>query len=87
MLSWLVGYTLASIVAAFVIVRIFDYIFAGVSGNIVAGARLGLFVGAWTVVTAKAGMHTITRQARQLRHGNASAMNRINAIVSRRKLK
>lgn len=80
MLGWLVGYTLASIVAAIIIVRIFDYLFAGATGNIAASARLGLFVATWTVVTTKVGM-------RQLKQGSASARNRIDSLLSRRELK
>lgn len=81
MLGWLVGYTLASIVAALLIVRIFDYIFAGVTGNIASVARFGLFVITWTAVTWKAGMHSFTAQVRQLRQGNADALARIDALT------
>lgn len=64
MLGWLVGYTLASIVAAIIVVRIFDYIFAGATGSIVNVARLALFVITWTLITAKSGMHGFTTQVR-----------------------
>jgi hypothetical protein len=83
MLGWLVGYTLASIAAAFVIVRIFDYLFAGATGNIATAARLGLFVATWTAVTAKSGMHVFTTQVRQLKQSSAGARNWIDARIRR----
>ena len=73
-MGWLVGSTLASIVAAFLVVRIFDYVFAGVTGSLINVARAGLFVVTWTAVTTKSGMHGFTKQVRQLRQGNAKAI-------------
>ena len=70
-MGWLVGYTVASIVAAFIAVRIFDYVFAGVVGSLASTARLGVFVIAWTAVTARSGMHGVTTSMRQLRQGIA----------------
>ena len=69
-MGWLVGYTLASIVTSFIVVKIFDYIFAGVTNSLVGSARFGLFIVTWTAVTAQAGMHEFTRRVRQLRQGN-----------------
>ncbi len=66
-MGWLVGYTLASIAASFIAVKIFDYIFAGASNGLVSSARCGLFVGTWTAVTARAGMHGLTKRVRQFR--------------------
>lgn len=66
-MGWLVGYTLASIVTSFIAVKIFDHIFAGVTGSLVSIARVPLFVGTWTAVTATAGMRGFTRKVRQLR--------------------
>lgn len=67
-LGWLVNYTLASIAAAFVVVKIFDYIFGGAISGLTSIARAGLFVGTWTAVTTKAGMHGFSKKVRQLRH-------------------
>ena len=66
-MGWLVGYTLASMASAFVVVKIFDYFFEGVSSGLVSIARAGLFVGTWTAVTAKAGMSGVTKRVRQLK--------------------
>ena len=68
-MGWLINYLLASMVTSFVIVKIFDYIFAGVTSGLVSGARFPLFVVTWTAVTAKAGMHGFTKRVRQLRQG------------------
>ena len=69
-MGWLVSYTLASIAAAFVAVKIFDWIFAGAVGGLVSSARAGLFVATWTAVTAKAGMRGFSKKVRQLRQGH-----------------
>lgn len=76
-MGWLIGYTLASIAAAFIVVRLFDYIFAGVTGSLVNIARFGLFVATWSAVTVKAVMHGFTGQVRQLRQSNAAAIEAI----------
>ena len=34
-MGWLIGPTLASMVAAFIIGKIFDYLFAGIAGSVV----------------------------------------------------
>ena len=68
-MGWLVNYTLASIASAFIVVKIFDYIFAGAASGLVSTARLGLFVGTWTAVTAKAGMSGFSKRVRQLKQG------------------
>lgn len=66
-MGWLVGYTIASLVAAFIIVKLFDYVVQGASGSIVVAARYGLFVLAWTVITARGGMNVFSRKVRQIR--------------------
>lgn len=71
-MGWLVSYTLASIAASFVVVKIFDYIFAGAASGLVSSARFGVFVVTWTAVTAKAGMHGVTKRVRRLRQGYKS---------------
>ena len=68
-MGWLVSYTLASIAASFIVVKIFDYIFAEAVGGLVSSARAGLFVATWTAVTAQTGMHGVTKRVRQLRQG------------------
>lgn len=66
-MGWLVGSTLASIVASFIAIKVFDYVFVGVTGGLVGGARLGLFVVTWTAVTTQSGMHGVTSRIRGLR--------------------
>ena len=68
-LGWLVSYTLASIAASFIVVKIFDYIFEGVSSGLVSIARAGLFIITWTAVTANGGMRGVTKRVRQLKQG------------------
>ena len=70
-MGWLVNYILASMVASFIVVKIFDYIFAGATSGLVSIARFGLFVVTWTAVTAQAGMHGFTKRVRQLRHSGS----------------
>lgn len=76
-MGWLVGYTLASMVAAFVIVRIFDYLVSGAVGGLAHAARTSLFVSAWTAVTTGLGMRDFTKRVRQLRQANARWIARI----------
>ena len=66
-MSWLVGYVMASMVGAFVAVRIFDHIVAGVVGGAAGTVKLGLFVGTWTAITAGSGMRSFTNKVRQAR--------------------
>ena len=66
-MGWLFGSTLASIAASLVVVKIFDYIFAGVASGVVSSARAGLFVATWTAVTAKAGMNGFTKRIASIR--------------------
>ena len=69
-MGWLIGPTIASFVAAFLVVKLFDFIFGGVTGSIASVARACLFVVTWTAVSAKGGMRSFTRKVRQLRAGN-----------------
>ena len=68
-MGWLVSYTLASIAASFVALKIFDYLFAEAVSSLVSIARAGLFVATWTAVTAKGGMNVFTKRVRQVRQG------------------
>jgi len=79
LIGWLVGPTLASLVMAFVVVRILEYVFSGVAGSLTSAARFGLFVVTWTAVTAMGGMHGVTSLARRLRQGNAAV--RLDALA------
>ena len=66
-MGWLVGYTLASMATSFLVVKIFDYILAGAVGGLVSSARVGLFVGTWTAVTAGAGMRGFSKRIASIR--------------------
>jgi hypothetical protein len=79
-MGWLVGSILASLVAAVIVVKIFDYLFAGMVGGLASTARAVLFVVTWTAVTAKAGMHGLTSQVRQLRQGNTKAIEALTKV-------
>ncbi len=68
-MGWLVGYTLASMAASFIVVKLLDYIFAETTSGLVGVARCGLFVATWTAVTAQAGMHGFSKKVRQLKQG------------------
>ena len=76
-MGWLVGYTIASMVGALFVVRIFDYIFSGVAGGIHNTAKAGLFVGTWTAITVGSGMHDFTSRVRKLRKMNREVSSRI----------
>jgi hypothetical protein len=69
-MSWLIGYTLASLAAAFIAVRIFDYVVSGATENV---ARASVFITTWTAVTAQSGMRGFSKSAQRLRKGSANA--------------
>ncbi len=77
-MGWLVGYTLASMVSAFVVVRAFD---AAVSGTTENASRGIVFVTTWAGVTAHSGMRNLSKAARQLRRQN---MDRLDAMEKER---
>ena len=77
-MGWLVGPTLASFVAAFIVVRVFDHVFSGATGTLVSVARAGVFVATWTTVTAQAGMRGFSKRVRQVRQGNAKAIKALS---------
>jgi hypothetical protein len=76
-MGWLVGSILASLVAAVIVVKVFDYLFAGMAGGLANTARAVLFVVTWTAVTAQAGMHGFTSRIRALRKSIAPEMGDI----------
>lgn len=66
-MRWLFGYVIASLVGSFFVVRIFDYIFAGVVGTAVTAAKAGLFVSIWSAITTGSGMRDVNKRVKQLR--------------------
>jgi hypothetical protein len=67
-MSWLIGYTLASMAAAFIAIRIFDYVVSGATDNL---ARASVFVVTWTAVTAQSAMRGVSKSAQKLRQRSA----------------
>lgn len=68
-MGWLVNYVVASWVLAIVAVKLYDYLFAGVSSGLSNVARATIFIGTWTLVTTASGMHGFTKGVRNLRQG------------------
>ena len=66
-MGWLIGPTLASFAAAFLVVKLFDYVFSGVPGTLYSVARAGVFGVTWTAVTALLGMRGFSGRIRALR--------------------
>ena len=80
-MGWLLGPVIASIVSAFVVVRIFDYIFGGVTSGVINPIRSILFVGTSTAVTTGSGMRGFTSRVRRLRRGVTAAENRLHSLT------
>lgn len=66
-MGWLIGPTIASAMVAYVAVRIFSYIFGEANSGVANAARAGVFVAAWTAVTAGSGMRGFNKRVRKLR--------------------
>ena len=77
-MSWLIGSTLASFVAAFIVIKLFDYVFSGVTGTLGSVARAGVFVVTWTAVTVQLGMRAFSGRIRALRRDNAKAITALS---------
>ena len=58
---------MASLVIAFIVVRIFDHLFAGMVGAASGVIRAILFVASWTAVTTAAGMRGVSRLTERLK--------------------
>jgi hypothetical protein len=80
-MSWLLGYTVVSMAVAFIVIKIFDYLFSGVAGGFTGVARAGLFVITWAAITAQSGMRGVSKTARQLRQGNADATSLLTTLT------
>lgn len=84
-MGFLVGAATFSLVAAILVVRIFDYVkdwmFEEASNGFVNGARAGLFVTTWTAVTTRAGMDGLTKRVRRLKRGAAALEARLDALT------
>ena len=80
-MGWLLGYTLGSIAASFVVVRAFDFLVGGAVDSATSAARGIVFVTTWAAVTAKAGMRDLTKTAQKLRLKNLVAKNKIDSLI------
>jgi len=80
-MGWLLGYTLGSVAASFVVVRAFDFLVGGAVDSATSAARGIVFVNTWAAVTAKSGMRDLTKSAQKLRLRNLTAKNKINALT------
>ena len=80
-MGWLLGYTLGSIAASFVVVRAFDFLVGGAVDSATSAARGIVFVNTWAAVTAKSGMRDLAKSAQKLRLSNLVAKNKIDALI------
>ena len=66
-MSWLLGYTFASLVGAVLAVRIVEFLFAPLVGGIGGAVRVGLHMGTWTAITVSVGMRDFTQRVQRFR--------------------
>ena len=81
-MGWLLGYTLGSMAASFVVVKLFDFLVGGAVDSATSAARGIVFVNTWAAVTAKAGMRDVTKQVIRLRLSNLVAKNKLDALAN-----
>ena len=81
-MGWLLGYTLGSMAASFVVVKLFDFLVGGAVDSATSAARGIVVVNTWAAVTAKAGMRDVTKQVRRLRLSNLVAKNKLDALAN-----
>ena len=80
-MGWLLGYTLGSIAASFVVVRAFDFLVGGAVDSATSAARGIVFVNTWAAVTAKSGMRDLTKTAQKLRLKNLVVKNKVDSLI------
>ena len=80
-MGWLLGYTLGSIAASFVVVRLFDFLVGGAVDSATSAARGIVFVNTWAAVTAKSGMRDLTKTAQKLRLKNLVVKNKVDSLI------
>ena len=85
-MSWLISYTIASIVGALFVVRLFDYVVGGFAGHISSIVRGGLFVSVWTAITTASGMRSFTKTVRGLRKSGQEVSGLINPLPKDKRL-
>ena len=80
-MGWLLGYTLGSMAASFVVVKLFDFLVGGAVDSATSAARGIVFVNTWAAVTTKSAMRDVTKTARKLRLSNLVAKNKLDALI------
>ena len=80
-MGWLLGYTLGSIAASFVVVRAFDFLVGGAVDSATSAARGIVFVNTWAAVTTKSAMRDVSKTAQKLRLKNLVVKNKIDALA------
>ena len=80
-MGWLLGYTLGSIAASYIVVRLFDFLVGGAVDSATNAARVIVFVNTWAAVTAKSGMRDLAKTAQKLRLKNLVVKNKIDALI------
>ena len=80
-MGWLLGHTLGSIAASYIVVRLFDFLVGGAVDSATNAARGIVFVNTWAAVTAKSGMRDLAKTAQKLRLKNLVVKNKIDALI------
>ena len=81
-MGWLLGYTLGSMAASFVVVKLFDFLVGGAVDSATSAARGIVFENTSAAVTAKARIRDVTKQVRRLRLSNLVAKNKLDALAN-----
>ena len=79
-MGWLIGNVMGSMVAAFVIVRVWDWLSVGVTGSVASVARASIFVTVWTAITTVTGMRAVDQGERQLRQVHKGVLSRLKPL-------
>ena len=75
-MGWLISLTIASMVGAFVAVRIVEYVVTGLVGSLASSVKASLLVSAWTAITTGLGDAKLTKGVRKLRQSNKGAIKK-----------
>jgi hypothetical protein len=84
-MGWLVSYAIAAAAAAYVVVRIWEFLFSGATSGVAAAVKPGIFVATWTAVTAREGMRSVTSVTSRWRKRSEGVSEKMDAIVEKEK--
>lgn len=79
-MGWLIGPSIASLAAAFVIVKIFDYVTSGAADT---ASRAIVFITPWAGVTAKSGMRGLSKSAGRLRLRHSAVKDKLDTLAKK----